>query len=132
MNEVYEFIKSCGVYYIATEQNGQPHVRPFGTILSYEGKLYIQSGHVKDFARQVAANPKVEICCFNGKGTWLRLSATLVEDERVECKKAMLDAYPDLRGMYNESDGNTAVWYLSKAKASLSSFTEPARSFEWD
>lgn len=131
MKEIYEFIKSCACYYIATIEGDKPHVRPFGTILLWEDKLYIQSGHKKDFAKQVLANPKVEICAFNGKGEWLRVQATLVCDPRVEAKKAMLDDYQELRAMYDENDDNTAVYYLKDGKATFCSFLNTSRTVEF-
>ena len=121
MQQIYNFLKSCGTYYIATVEGDQPRVRPFGTINLFEIKLYIQSGHVKPFAQQIEANPKVEICAFNGK-EWIRANGILVEDTRIEAKKSMLDAYPELRGMYDETDGNTAVYYIKDGKATISSF----------
>ena len=122
MQRVCDFLNKTGVYFLATVDGDQPEVRPFGTVEIIDGKLYIQTGHVKPVARQIAANPKVAICAYDGK-EWLRVNATLVEDPRVEVKKAMLDAYPTLRAMYNENDGNTAVYYLKDAKATISSFT---------
>ncbi len=122
MQRVCDFLKKTGVYFLATINGDQPEVRPFGTAEIIGGKLYIQTGHVKPVAKQIAANPKVSICAYDGK-EWLRVNATLVEDPRVEVKKAMLDAYPTLRSMYDENDGNTAVYYLKDAKATISSFT---------
>lgn len=124
MQKTYEFIKACGTYYISTVEGDQPRVRPFGTINIFDGRLYIQTGLVKNVAKQIAANPKVELCCFNGS-EWLRLSGTLVEDTRIEAKKSMLDAYPSLRSMYDENDGNTAVFYFEDATARFCSFTSP-------
>ena len=124
MQRVCDFLKKTGFYFLATVDGDQPQVRPFGTAEIIDGKLYIQTGHVKPVAKQIAANPKVALCAYNGK-EWLRVNATLVEDPRVEVKKAMLDAYPNLRSMYNENDGNTAVYYLKDAKATISSFTAP-------
>jgi len=124
MQRVRDFLKETDYYFLATVDGDQPQVRPFGTVEIIEGKLYIQTGHVKPVARQIAANPKVAICAYDqGSRQWLRVTATLVEDPRVEIKKAMLDAYPGLRGMYDENDGNTAVYYLKDAKATISSFT---------
>ena len=123
MEKVYEFIKACKIYYLATIDGDQARVRPFGTIDMFEGKLYIQTGKVKDVSKQIHANPKVEISCFNGE-KWLRLAGTLVEDERVEAKEHMLDSYPDLKAMYSADDGNTEVFYFKDAKATISSFTE--------
>ena len=127
MQSVYQFLKDAGVYYLATVEGKQPRVRPFGTANIFEGKLYIQTGKVKPVSKQIGANPKVELCAFKD-GTWLRLAGELVEDDRVEARKAMLDAYPDLRRMYDENDGNTQVLYFKNATATFSSFTAPART----
>ena len=122
MERVCKFLKDAGVYYLATEENGQPRVRPFGTAHIFEGRLYIQTGKAKPCSRQIAANPRVEICAFHN-GAWVRIAGELVEDDRVEAKKSMLDAYPNLRAMYDENDGNTQVLYFRNAVATFSSFT---------
>ena len=123
MQEVYEFIKKCGTYYLATVDGDQPRVRPFGTIEMFDGKLYIQTGKIKDVSKQIQKNPKVELSCFT-EGKWLRLSGKLVRDDRREAKKHMLDNYPELRGMYSEDDDNTEVLYFEDAVATFSSFTQ--------
>ena len=124
MKRVYDFLKKAGTYYLATVDGDQPRVRPFGTVDLFDGKLYIQTGKKKDVAKQLAVNPKAEICAFMD-GKWLRLSGELVGDDRREARKHMLDAYPSLRGMYNEDDGNTLVLYFRNAEAVFSSFGEP-------
>ncbi|MBO4695464.1 MAG: pyridoxamine 5'-phosphate oxidase family protein [Clostridia bacterium] len=121
MQEVYDFLKKCGTYYLATVEGTEPKVRPFGTINIFDGKLYIQTGKVKPTYRQIKANPNVEISAFIN-GQWIRLKGKLVEDDRREAKKSMLDAYPELRGMYNEDDGNTVVFYFEDAVATFYSF----------
>ena len=122
MERVCNFLKEAGGYFLATVEGDQPRVRPFGTAHIFEGKLYIQTGKIKPTSRQLAANPKAEISAFHN-GTWIRLSGELVEDDRVEAKKSMLDAYPNLRGMYDENDGNTQVRYFRNATATFCSFT---------
>ena len=121
MERVCNFLKEAGVYYLATVEGDQPRVRPFGTVNIFEGKLYIQTGKIKPCSKQILENPKVEISAFH-QGTWIRLTGKLVEDDRVEAKKSMLDAYPDLRGMYDENDGNTQVLYFKNATATFASF----------
>ena len=121
MKRVLDFLKKAGVYYLATVEGDQPRVRPFGTVNEFEGKLYIQTGKVKPTSKQLAANPKAEICAFKD-GAWIRVECELVEDDRYEAKKSMLDAYPNLRGMYDENDGNTQVLYMHNAIATLSAF----------
>ena len=123
MDRVYDFLKSAGTYYLATDDNGQPRVRPFGTVNVYQGRLYIQTGLVKDVAKQMLANPKMEISAMNG-GKWIRLSAKAVLDERIEAQEHMLAAYPELAAMYKPGDGNTAVFALTEGQAAICSFTE--------
>ena len=124
MNTVYDFLKQAGTYYLATVEGDQPRVRPFGTVNIFEGKLYIQSGKKKDVAKQIESDPKVEISAFKD-GRWIRIAGELVEDDRIEAQKAMLDAYPELGGMYQPGDGNTVVYYFKNAVATISSFTAP-------
>ena len=121
MEKVYEFMKKCGTYYLATEENGQPRVRPFGTVDLFDGGLYIQTGKVKPVSQQLHENPRAEICCFDGQ-TWLRLACTLVSDERREAKVHMLEAYPSLRRMYSPDDGNTEIFRITNATAVFASF----------
>lgn len=121
MKRVYDFLKEAEIYYLATVEGAQPRVRPFGTINEFEGKLYIQTGKVKPTSHQLAANPKAEICAFKN-GAWIRVACELIEDNRLEAKKAMLDAYPNLRNMYDENDGNTQVFYMKNTVATISSF----------
>ena len=127
MKEVYEFLKKVGTYYLATVDGDQPRVRPFGTINIFEDKLYIQTGKVKDVSKQIQKNPKVEISAFDGQ-VWLRLSGTLVRDDRVEPKKDMLEHFPDLKAMYDPEDENTEVLYFKDATATFCSFTEAPRT----
>jgi len=126
MEEVYEFLKKCGTYFIATMDGDQPRVRPFGTIEIFENKLYIQTGKVKKVSKQIKANPKIEICGL-ADGKWIRIEAIAVEDDRIEPKQHMLDAYPQLKSMYAADDDNTQVLYLTNATATIASFTDPPR-----
>ena len=122
MERVCKFLKDAGTYYLATVEGDQPRVRPFGTAHIFEGRLYIQTGKAKPVSGQLMANPKAEICAFHN-GTWVRIAGELVEDDRVEARKSMLDAYPSLRKMYDENDGNTQVFYFKNATATFSFFT---------
>ena len=130
MERICNFLKEVGVYYLATVEGDQPRVRPFGTAHIFEGKLYIQTGKVKPVSKQLAVNPKAEICAFKD-GVWLRIAGELVNDDRIEAKKSMLDAYENLRGMYNENDDNTQVLYIQNGVATFSSFTAPDEVVEF-
>ena len=123
MKRVAQFLKEAGTYYLATVDGDQPRVRPFGTIHIFEGKLYLQTGKVKDVSKQLHANPKAEICAFKD-GDWLRVAGELIEDDRREARVSMLKAYPALKNMYSPDDGNTEVFYFKNAVATFSSFTK--------
>ena len=110
MNEVYEFLKKCGTYYLATVEGYKPRVRPFGTIDLYNNRLYIQTGKVKAVSRQIKENPQIEICAMDD-GKWIRIEAT---------------AYLD-----NNIDGNTEVFYLRNVTAKICSFTEEPKIFKF-
>lgn len=122
MERVVDFLKKANIYYLATVEGDQPRVRPFGTAHVFEGKLYIQTGKVKPVSQQLMANPKAEICAFMD-GQWLRVAGRLVEDDRLEARESMLEAYPSLKAMYAADDGNTQVFYFEDAVATFSSFT---------
>ena len=126
MEEVLKFLKECGVYYLATVEDGKPRVRPFGTAEIFENHLYIQTGNKKDVFKQIQKNPNVEICAFKD-GKWLRLRGILKQDDRSEARKDMLDKNPYLRGMYDENDGNTEVLYFESAEAIFSEFGKEPR-----
>jgi uncharacterized pyridoxamine 5'-phosphate oxidase family protein len=122
MQKTHDFLKKVGVYYLATAKGDQPRLRPFGTVLIYDGKLYIQTGRSKDVAKEMDANPKISISAFDGE-KWIRVEATAVADDNRDVRVAMLDSYPDLRKMYDPDDGETAVYYLKDATSTFASFT---------
>lgn len=128
IERVCKFLDDTGTYYLATVEGDQPRVRPFGTALVFEGKLYIQTGKVKNISKQLTANPKAEICAFDG-GKWLRVAGELINDDRIAPKAAMLEKHPELKGMYKAEDDNTQVLYFRNATATFSSFTDAPETF---
>ena len=130
MKEVLEFLKKSEVYYLATVEGDEPRVRPFGTVEIFEEHLYIQTGKKKDVFKQIEKNNNVEICAFNA-GKWIRIKGNLILDDRIEAKKHMLEAYPNLRSMYNENDDNTAVLYFENGVATISSFTSEPKTIKF-
>ena len=130
MQEVFEFLKSAGTYYLATVDGDQPRVRPFGTIDIYDGRLYIQTGKCKAVADQLKANPKIELSAMH-EGRWIRLAAEAVLDDNIEAQVHMLDNYPTLKGMYTPGDGNTEVYFLQNVTAAICSFTAEPEVYEF-
>lgn len=122
MKETYDFLKKCGVFYLATVDNDKPRVRPFGAINIFENKLYFQTGKIKDVYKQISVNPNVEICGMSD-GNWIRVEGKLINDDRKEAKVSMLDNNPELKSMYSADDENTLVLYIENAIATIYSFT---------
>ena len=128
IEKVCQFLTEAGTYYLATVEGDQPRVRPFGTVLLYDGKLYIETGKVKNVSKQLAANPKAEICAFKD-GVWLRVAGELINDDNRDVKVAMLEAMPSLKGMYSPDDGNMQMLYFKNATAVFASFTAAPETF---
>ncbi len=128
VEKVCWFLDEAKTYYLATVEGDQPRVRPFGTALVYNGKLYIQTGKVKSVSKQLAANPKAEICAFKD-GTWLRVSGELINDDDRNAKVAMLEKMPSLKSMYSADDDNTQILFFQNGVATFSSFGGAPETF---
>lgn len=131
MNEVLEYLNSCGTFYLATEEDGQPHVRPFGAVCAFDGKLYIVTNNQKKVYHQMVKNGKVEICGMH-KGTWIRVEGEVKEDLRREARVAMMNANESsLKSMYTVDDNLMTVFYFEHGTAAIYSFTTEPKVIEF-
>lgn len=128
MREVVDFLKKNQVFYWATAEGDQPRVRPFGAASVFDGKLYFISNNEKDVFKQMQANPKVELCCCDPDGTWLRIAGTAVLGANDDAVTQMLKEYPNLKNMYAVGDGKVEVFYLKDAQATFYSFTSAPKT----
>ena len=122
LKKLYDFLQDAKTYYLATTEGDQPHVRPFGTALLYEDKIYILTSASKDVAKQLEKNPKFELSTMDSSSRWLRASGSVKADKRIEVHNAMLEAYPHLKATYTAGDKNTLTLALENIKASIYSF----------
>ncbi|MDD3137885.1 MAG: pyridoxamine 5'-phosphate oxidase family protein [Lachnospiraceae bacterium] len=123
MNEVLDYLKSCGIFYLATVEGDQPHVRPFGAICGFEEKLYLVTNNQKKVYAQMGSIPKIELCGMH-KETWIRVQAEAVHDSRREARVAMMeDNKASLSSLYTVDDNLMEVLYLKNATATIYSFT---------
>ena len=127
MKKVVKYLQECGTFYLATVEGDQPHVRPFGAVCEFEGKLYIITNNKKDVYHQMKANGKVEICGMNN-GTWIRVKGVVKEDTRREARVAMMEANASLGSMYNVDDGLMTVFAFESGSAAICSFTESPKT----
>lgn len=123
MQEILDFLKQCETFYIATMDQDQPRVRPFGAACLFEGKLYLVTNCQKAVYRQMLDNPKIELCGLNG-GIWIRVQGKVKRDPRREARVAMLEDNPSLKSMYHADDGLMEVLKVEDLTATLYSFTE--------
>lgn len=123
MNEVLEYLKACGTFYLATNEDGQPRVRPFGAVAEYNNKLYFVTNNKKKVYRQLIENPKIEISGMN-KGTWIRVEGKAVHDDNLAAREKMLADYASLKQMYSADDGIMEVLYIEEGTATIYSFKE--------
>ena len=117
MNKVVEELKKVGVFYIATVEGDQPRVRPFSSVAEFDGNAYICCGNHKEIYKQISANPKIELCGMYDGGTWLRVSAVAVEDNRAEVQQAVLDDSTGPKQLYKAGDGRFVTYRLTEIKA---------------
>lgn len=130
MEEILNYLKESQTFYIATVENDQPRVRPFGAVTEFEGKLYIVTNNQKNVYKQILANPKVEISGMN-KGTWLRLEAKAIPDDRKAIREKILTEYPSLCNLYSADDGLMEVISLQDATATICSFTGEPKTIQF-
>lgn len=129
MKEALEFLRSCGTFYLATEEDGQPRVRPFGAVAEFEGKLYFGTNNKKDVFNQMKKNAKVEICGMS-KGNWMRVTGEVKEDTRREARVAMMDANTEaMSSMYTVDDNLMTVFAFENGSATLYSFTDEPKTY---
>ncbi|QSX09142.1 pyridoxamine 5'-phosphate oxidase family protein [Alkalibacter rhizosphaerae] len=131
VQEIFDYLKASKLFYLATVEGDQPRVRPMGAIDVFEDRLYFQTGNIKNVFQQMKANPKVEICTMGPEGTWIRIQANAIQDDRLEAREHMMDANPGLKNRYAADDGICEVLYLENAKAVIASFTAEPKVIEF-
>lgn len=126
MEEVLNYLNESGTFYLGTDEEGQPRVRPFGAVAEFEGKVYIVTNNQKKVYQQMLKNPKIEISSMS-KNTWIRIEAEAVHDDRREARVKMLEDNKSINGMYTADDHLMEVLYLKNVTATISSFADEPR-----
>jgi uncharacterized pyridoxamine 5'-phosphate oxidase family protein len=116
MQKTLEFLKKASTFYIATTENDQPRVRPFGVVTAYQNRLYICTSNNKACFAQMKDNPKVEITAVVGD-EWIRLTGEVAVDSSEAAKTAVLEDAPFLKNMYAPNDGIFEVLYFTRGTA---------------
>ena len=123
MKQVLDFLSKAGVFFLATADGDQPHVRPLGFVMDCGGKLAFCTSNEKNMCKQMAANTKVEICCYDGQGNTLRICGKVVFATSKETQEKALETMPALGNMYAVGDGRFEIFYLDGAKAVCSNMS---------
>jgi uncharacterized pyridoxamine 5'-phosphate oxidase family protein len=130
LKKLHQFLKDVGTYYLATTEGDTPRVRPFGTALLFEDKIYLLTAKEKNISKQIEVNNKFEISAIDQSGKWIRVSGKLIADNRIEVHEAMLSEYPQLKNMYQAGDSNTNALYFDDIEAVIYSFGADAEKLE--
>lgn len=130
MNKIVEELKNVGTFYIATVENDQPRVRPFSSVTEFEGNIYLCSGNQKEVYKQIMNNPKIELCGMSKDGEWIRVSATVVKDDRIEAQEAMLKDPTGPSQLYTAGDGKFVVFRLDNVKCMKYNFYSAPREIK--
>lgn len=98
------FANEHGIAYFATEESGQPHVRPMGLWFADASGFYFQVSTVKACYKQLQNNKRVEFCFFapgaEGRpGTVLRVTGEVDFIDDAALKKKVLEDRPFLKNM---------------------------------
>ena len=87
-----------GVWYLATAEEDQPHLRPFDKAVEIGGAVYFGTSRVKKVFSQLVENPKVEVYALSEFGA-CRFTAEAIPTEDTEITK---EAFEKMGKPYNE------------------------------
>ena len=131
MDEVLQFLAENPIFYIATVEDDQPRVRPFGFVTKYNGRLYLCTGSKKPVYKQLQANPKFEICA-SAPRNWLRLTGKAVFVDDLEVKKQTFREAPGIASIYKDpASPDFAMFYIQDAEANFCVFGQPPHQIKF-
>ena len=113
MGKGAEFLKEAGVYFIATSDEGQPQLRPFGSNMEYNGRFYFSMGRSKKVFKQMINNPKISIAAVKPNMDWIRIVGEAVPDESEEARGYLLEHNPRIGEIYKDNAPEAAFFYLT-------------------
>lgn len=128
MKEILDFLAASPAFHVATvDENNHPRVRPFSFAMEWEGRLTFVTNTEKKVYRQLAANPRVEICSFNHQtGEWMRISGRVELFRSVEANRKVYEVMPSLKDIYkDEHNPVLACFSIVEGEAATYSFTSP-------
>ena len=117
MKEVLDFLTTNKVFYLATTDGDQPHVRPLGFVMEHDGRLAFCTSNQKAMYKQLTANPHVEICCVDANCNTLRICGKAVFCTSEQTQRKTLETMPMLGKMYAVGDGKLEIFCLADAQA---------------
>jgi len=131
MQRILDFLQQAGFYFLATVEGDAPRIRPFGSSILYDGRLYICMGDFKKVYAQLMANPKVAIGAMGAEGKWMRLTGELVFDDSPEPKEAMYEALPSLHEIYDGQDYELKLAWVANGHAEFCGVPGETEEFDF-
>lgn len=127
--EFVDFFQNAKMFFIATTEEDQPRVRPFGHLVEYHGQFYFNTGKHKNVYQQLMKNPKVEICAFD-KGVWYRVAGCAAESDNEEIKQMMMEIDPVVKRNYGQDTSDLAIFGLVNVKSYRCTFASNELVYE--
>jgi len=126
LQDCIKFATEQGVAYVATDDNGQPRVRPLGLWFADEKGFYFQTWFTKAVCKHLKNNPKVEVC-FHGPGSGdgigkvLRVAGEIEFLDDMALKAKVLEDRPFLKdlGIETLEDPRLAIFRIYTGEAFL-------------
>lgn len=79
-SQVVEYLKQCGIFYLATENGVFPRVRPMRHVSLYKNALYILVNKDSSLYGELLLNNRAEICTIHPGHSELTISCVLEEE----------------------------------------------------
>jgi pyridoxamine 5'-phosphate oxidase len=127
--EILEFVKRNTTSYMATLENGEPRVRAMDTPHIDQNGITFCTGTGKDVARQLLADPSVELCYWSAEeGIQLRIRGKMERLDDQELKQLIVETkFTFLKPVVEQYGWDTLTLFrLSCGKVRTWSPTNPA------
>jgi len=116
MNVVAQFMQESKVFYLASNGENGPDVRPMGIVIPFNQKLYMVLAKSMNLHKQLQKDGKVSISSYAGENV-LRLYGTAVLDDSDETKDAFIGMNEQIAQMFPKKI--IAPYYLKDVEASI-------------
>ena len=131
MKEVIKLLTENPMGFLATVENGEPRVRPWGFLFEENGKFYFCTNNTKDVYEQLQAKPFIEFSTKTSNFVWVRLRGKITFTEDMKIKEKILAGNDLVKSIYLKAHNPIfKVFYIEHGSASIGDFSgQPPKRF---